>query len=188
MEISQILNQIFPLSDNSRKKLENCIEEIFLPKNHLIINTNKIEHNIYFIKKGIARAYADTPDKEITFWFGKEGDALISINSLIKSEKGYENIELLEDCQLYHLDTHQLHQLFLNDIEIANWGRLLAERELVKTEKRLIDQQFLPAKERYQKLLQENPSLIHRVPLGHIAYYLGITQVSLSRIRAKIKL
>lgn len=93
----------------------------------------------------------------------------------------------MEDCQLYRLDTHQLHQLFLNDIEIANWGRLLAERELVKTEKRLIDQQFLPAKERYQKLLQENPSLIHRVPLGHIAY-LGIAQVSLSRIRAEIKL
>ena len=62
-----------------------------------------------------------------------------------------------------------------------------AEKELVKTEERLISRQFRNATERYKALLKYNADLVQRVQLGHIASYLGITQVSLSRIRAEIK-
>ena len=80
-----------------------------------------------------------------------------------------------------------MKQLFLEDIHIANWGRKFAEQELIKTEERLISKQFKNATERYLELLNTNKDLIKRVQLGHIASYLGITQVSLSRIRATIK-
>ncbi|MGJ8734563.1 MAG: Crp/Fnr family transcriptional regulator, partial [Cellulophaga sp.] len=87
----------------------------------------------------------------------------------------------------YKLETSKLKQLFFDDIHIANWGRKFAEQELIKTEERLISRQFRTATERYQDLLKNNSDLIKRVQLGHIASYLGITQVSLSRIRASIK-
>ena len=83
--------------------------------------------------------------------------------------------------------TKRLKKLFDEEIHIANWGRRFAEQELVKTEERLISRQFRTAKERYKEILKDNPDLIQRVQLGHIASYLGITQVSLSRIRAEIK-
>jgi CRP-like cAMP-binding protein len=104
-----------------------------------------------------------------------------------QEKKGYENIELLENSELYRLATHNLQKLFLEDVQIANWGRKFAEQELIKTEERFISGQFRTATERYVELLQNNPGLIQRVQLGYIASYLGITQVTLSRIRASIK-
>lgn len=104
-----------------------------------------------------------------------------------KRRKILEDIELLEDCELYELKIQNLQKLFEKDIFIANWGRRFAEQELIKTEERLISRQFRTARERYKELLKNNSDLIQRVQLGHIASYLGITQVSLSRIRAEIK-
>ncbi|MFA8434281.1 MAG: Crp/Fnr family transcriptional regulator [Marinifilaceae bacterium] len=185
MEIEQILYKIYPLSEASLLRLKECITDVKHSKGHILLRADKIENSIYFIKKGIVRAFADLSDNEITFWFGKEGDPVISMKSYIENKKGYEYIELLEDCELYELKTTKLQQLFKDSTDIANWGRKLAEKELIKTEERLIARQFRTATERYNDLLKDHPDLIQRVQLGYIASYLGITQVSLSRIRAK---
>lgn len=187
MGIDQILDQIYPLSDASGLMLRESITEVSYPRGYILLHADKTEKNIYFLKKGIVRAFAVTDSSEITFWFGKEGDPVISMRSYVSGQKGYENIELLENCDLLELKTSKLQQLFETNIEIANWGRKLAEQELVKTEERLISRQFRTATERYEDLLKGNTDLIKRVQLGHIASYLGITQVSLSRIRAELK-
>ena len=187
MNIEQTLDTIYLLPETSKFTLAERFAEVKYPKGHILLRADKVETNLYFIKKGIARAYAHSADNEITFWFGKEGDAILSMKSYVEQQKGYENIELLEDCELYELKTHSLQALFTEDIHIANWGRKLAEQELVKTEERLISRQVRTATERYRELLRNNPDLLQRVPLGHIASYLGITQVSLSRIRAEFK-
>jgi CRP-like cAMP-binding protein len=187
MDIDQILDKINPLSTYSKLTLKKNIEEVSLPKHNIIIGTDKVEKNIYFIKKGIARTFSNIDDNEITFSFGKEGDTIASLKSYITNQKGYENIELLEDCELYKLNTKNLQALFNENIEIANWGRKFAEHELIKAEERHISRQIGTATERYIELLKNYPDLIQRVQLGHIASYLGITQVSLSRIRTNIK-
>jgi hypothetical protein len=55
----------------------------------------------------------------------------------------------------------------------------------VLVQQRFDDLHFATAHERYQKLLQLNPTFIQRVPLSIIASYLGITQETLSRIRSQ---
>lgn len=187
MTIDQILDNLYPLPEVSRQILKKYIVEVSFPKGHILLRADRIKKSIYFIKQGIVRAYAQTGDSETTFWIGKEGSAVISMKSYVSNQKGYEDIELLENCLLYELDSKKLQMLFDQDIHIANWGRKLAEQELVKTEERLISQQFLTATERYKELITNNPDFIQRVPLGYIASYLGITQVSLSRIRASIR-
>ncbi|WP_447642552.1 MULTISPECIES: Crp/Fnr family transcriptional regulator [Chitinophagaceae] len=187
MELDYIIDQIFPISHSAKNILFSHIKEIHNPKGTLLLKANKIEKTIYFLKKGIARAYADVEGMEITFWFGVEGDPILSMKSYVENQKSYENIELLEDCTLYKISTIKLQQLYNGSIEIANWGRRLAEKELVKTEERLISRQFRTATERYKDLLETNPDLLQRIALRHIASYLGITQVSLSRIRADIR-
>ncbi|MDD6745196.1 MAG: Crp/Fnr family transcriptional regulator, partial [Bacteroidales bacterium] len=57
---------------------------------------------------------------------------------------------------------------------------------LLATEERLISMLSAIASERYKELLEKEPDLLQRLPLGSIATYLGVTQTSLSRIRAKI--
>ncbi|WP_073296654.1 Crp/Fnr family transcriptional regulator [Chryseobacterium polytrichastri] len=187
MNIDIILDQIYPLPESSRQSLKKHITEISHPKNFCLMEAGKIIPYIFFIKKGIVRAYASTAENDITFWFGTEGQTIISMKSYVEDKPGYENIELLENCELYQLETENLRNLFNEDIHIANWGRKFAERELVKTEELIISRQFKTALERYKDLMRDKSDLLKRVQLGYIASYLGITQVSLSRIRAEIK-
>ncbi|GAA0876038.1 Crp/Fnr family transcriptional regulator [Wandonia haliotis] len=186
MNIDQILDKTHPINSSSKIKLCECFEEVILPKNKLIIRSDKVEKNIYFIKKGIARTFSNFDDSEVTIAFGEEGDTIISLKSYILNQKGYENIELLEECELYKISATKLHYLFSTDIDIANWGRKFAEQELIKAEQRFISNQLGTATERYLELIKKHPTLLQRVSLGLIASYLGITQVSLSRIRANI--
>lgn len=185
MDTDVLIDRIAVLPAESKQALKACLSEVVYPKGHRLFRAEKVETSMYFIKKGIVRAYAYQNDTEITFWFGSEGEAVISMRSYVEGLPGYEDIELLEECELLELKMSELKHLFRTDIHIANWGRRFAERELIRTEERLISRQFRTAQERYEALLETNPDLLKRVQLGHIASYLGITQVSLSRIRAK---
>lgn len=187
MEIAAILDYIYELPQQSKENLLLATHLAKYPKGHILLKAGKVESSLFFIKKGIVRAYIDEDNNDVTFWFGKEGETIISMKSYVENQNGYENIELLEDCELYELKTADLERLFNSDIHIANWGRKFAEKELIKTEERLISKLFKNASERYTDLLKTNPELIQRIQLGHIASYLGITQVSLSRIRAELK-
>lgn len=75
--------------------------------------------------------------------------------------------------------------LYKSDIDIANWMRVLQQENFLRLQDIHISRLNLSAYERYEKLMSECPALFHRVTLGHIASFLGITQQSLSRIRAK---
>jgi CRP-like cAMP-binding protein len=175
----------YPLPAASLESLAAAMQQVEFPKGHLLFKVGKTDRNIYFIQKGIARAFCIRKEKEVSFWFGAEGDVVLSYNSYIANKPGYENIELLEPSVLYRIEYAVLQQLFATDIALANWGRKMAEFELVKTEERFISQQFKTASERYHELVSENPQLVQRVQLGHIASYLGVTQVTVSRIRGE---
>ena len=183
MKISQILNDIYPLPSETITEICKYIKEVQFTKGHILLRADKVERHLYFIKKGMVRAFATQGENDITFWFGEEGETVLSMKSYVENQKSYENIELLENSEFYELNVDDLRALFNKDIHLANWGRKLAERELLKLEKRLILRELQSAKERYDELLKNTPSLLQRVQLKFIASYLGITPVSLSRIR-----
>ncbi|MDQ1096017.1 MULTISPECIES: Crp/Fnr family transcriptional regulator [Chryseobacterium] len=187
MDIEEILDRIYSLPQASKIRLKQAVTEVSYPKNFILMEGSKVIPYVYFIKKGMVRAYAAAEDRDITFWFGKEGEPVVSMKSYVEKRPGYEYIELLEDCILYRIETESLTDLYQEDIHIANWGRRFAEKELVKTEELIISRQFKTAAECYRDLIRDKPDLLQRVQLGHIASYLGITQVTLSRIRAEMK-
>lgn len=181
------IKSLYPVSDASLAKLTALFYEKHFSAGEIILREGKVEKSMFFIEKGLVRAYSDLPDRQITFWLGLEGDFIISMQSFINNKPGYETVEVLEDSILYEVDSEKLIALFESDIELANLSRKLAESELVKLEEKFIYRQFKTATQVYAELLERIPSLPNRVQLKHIASYLGISQVSLSRIRAKIK-
>lgn len=185
--LHHILNSVHPLPVSALETLSAACSMVHKTKGEMLFRAERLESYIYFIQQGIVRAFCDQEAHEVTFWFGQEGAVVLSYNSYIHNRPGYEFVELLENTILYRLSCDTLQELFTKDIHIANWGRKMAEKELVKTEERLISRQFRTASERYAELLQQNPELLQRVQLGHIASYLGINQVTLSRIRAQVK-
>lgn len=185
MNLETIISSVYTMSESAVSTLVSETDIVVLPKGYILSSAGMRDNYLYFVKRGIVRAYTIYEDKEITFWFGREGDIVCSIRNFVEKVPSYENIDLLEDSEFYRIHLSDLENLFLKNIEIANWGRFFFGKEMIKVENRLIEHLFTSATERYKALMKNNPDLLQRVSLGVIASYLGITQVSLSRIRAK---
>ena len=181
------IKEVYPLSGTALRKLVERLQELSLPKGHVLVREGTVGNRLYFMERGVARSFCYKDGKEITFWFGAEGSFISSYNGYIASKPGYGTIELLEDSTIYAVEQPAIQALFRQNLELANWGRKLAELELIKTEQMLMSHLFKTAQEKYQDLLTQQPDLLQRVQLGHIASYLGVTQVTLSRIRTKTR-
>ncbi|WP_293900784.1 Crp/Fnr family transcriptional regulator [Sporocytophaga sp.] len=181
------ISQLYPLSPKAVELFLANMKKIALSKGSILFKEGEISSKIYFLERGAVRAFHYKEDKEITFWFGFEGEMVMTLHSYIANKPGYETIEVLEDSQLYEMDHNYLQDLYKENIELANWGRKMAEEEFLKAEKRFLSQQFQTAREKYESLLEQYPRITERVQLGYIASYLGINQVTLSRIRSDLR-
>lgn len=187
MTAPDIIRSICPLPESSMLRLAGQLEEISCPKGTFILKAGNVERSVFFVRKGVVRAFIEHGGREITFWFGLEGAAVVSLKSYVNGQPGYETVECLEDTSLYVLRRDALERLFIEDINIANWGRKFAESEFLSTEEKFIPMLFTTASERYMDLLENRPELLQRVSLECLASYLGVTAPSLSRIRAGIR-
>lgn len=186
-KVSAILSSVVPLPSGSLRKLLDMALVQEYPRGYLLFREGRKNRDVYFVADGLARVYYLCDATEVNLLFGIEGELLVSLKSYVENEPGYENIELLEPCKLIKLEYTALQHLYESDTAIANWGRKLAERALIETEERLMSRQFKTATQRYKELIEKYPYLLQRVQLGHIASYLGVSQVTLSRIRAEIR-
>ncbi|OUS26182.1 hypothetical protein A9Q99_19595 [Gammaproteobacteria bacterium 45_16_T64] len=162
----------------------NLVE--FQPKTYLH-DADAVATDIFFICKGLVRIFYITEDgKEYNKTFGEEGAMLGAIQSAVKAEPSRYHIQALEPVIALSIPIEQLNRLYAESLVWANIGRKAMESLAVRKEKR--EAQFLldSAESRYRQFLEDSPQLIARLPLYHIASYLGITDVALSRLRRKI--
>ena len=94
MNIGDIINSIYQLPKTSLDTLISSVSEVEYPKNFHLHRENKKETKSYFIKKGIVRAYTHKDDKEVTFWFGQEGDLIFPLQTLFSGLGEYATVEL----------------------------------------------------------------------------------------------
>nr|WP_129729734.1 Crp/Fnr family transcriptional regulator [Parabacteroides goldsteinii] len=183
--IIKSINTTFKISKEVQEKFISCLHPIKIPKKTILINPSKRDNNIYFVEKGIARAFNLIDGKEVTSWFSKEGDLLYSTNSFHGKVEGYENeaVQALEDSILYYITISKFEELCRTNVEIANWMRLVQQKAFIEMERRLIYRLYMSAEERYKDLMEKNPDLFKRVNLGYIASYLGMSHVTLCALR-----
>ncbi|HLT88549.1 MAG TPA: Crp/Fnr family transcriptional regulator [Sphingobacterium sp.] len=186
-QILAVFNSIYPMSD----ELANDIRErskitTFKKKTHLL-DFRQINKSIYFILKGFVRIYyqSDNGEKH-TSWLLAEGELAISVFSFFSQQKSFEAIEALEDCVTLELRYDALVYLYKKHLEFNFIGRYLTEQYYIRSESKANSLRMLSAKERYLELLAQKPQILKRISLGYIASYLGISQSTLSRIRAKV--
>jgi CRP-like cAMP-binding protein len=158
----------------------------------LSINKNKdlqpIGHTcktVYFINKGVARIYYFKDGIDITESFSFENNIIARVESLFTGKPSRKAIQILEDAEVVAINATKLFKLYDSFPEIERLFRKIFEAAYVETVNRIEGMQFHPAEERYNALLTEAPNVLMRVPLKYVASYLGITQVSLSRIRGQ---
>ncbi|HVI47886.1 MAG TPA: Crp/Fnr family transcriptional regulator [Chitinophaga sp.] len=172
------------LSEDSKLAFAGILERTELPKGEVLVRPDTTCNYLYYIEKGLSRTYYIKDGKDITDWISTEKTIATSIVSFITRRPDIRTIELLENAVLWRIGYDDLQRLYDESHEIERFGRLLLSTGIVQMQQRFDDLHFATAKERYAKLMNINPTIIQRVPLGMIASYLGITQETLSRIRA----
>ena len=179
------LDSYSKLSDQTLESLKESIVTIELQKNQILLRQGQICRNLYFVDKGILKQYYVLDDKEIIDYFATENKIVSSISSLFAQKPGHKIIQAIETSVLSALPYDKLEILFLKHPDLERVGRLIATEAFILMEERIFSLQFHTAKERYDELMKNNPDILQRVSLGDIASYLGITQVTLSRIRSQ---
>jgi CRP-like cAMP-binding protein len=180
------LSQISHLSHEAQDAIKGKLTTQYFSKNQILVNELSECKYLYFIEKGLARIYYLKDGKEITDWFGFENTIVGPVMRNHVQKPGPHQVELLEDSIVTSIHFDDLQILFDQFHEIERIGRIIALQAVLALQQRLDSIQFETAQQRYQNLLKTNPSILQRVSLGHIASFLGITQVTLSRIRAKV--
>ena len=180
----QYFKQYNRLSTEAEEAITQISSVIELKKNAVLQPIGHTCKTIYFINKGIARIYYLKDGIDITESFALENNIIARVESLFTGKPSRKAIQILEDAELVAINSVQLFQLYDRFPDIERLFRKIFEAAYVDTVNRIESIQFHTAEERYNALLTEAPGIIQRVPLKYIASYLGITQVSLSRIRA----
>jgi len=188
--IMTLLFQYFRKYNSLYKEAEKAITEISsvikIKKNQDLRSIGDTCKTIYFINKGIARIYYYKNGADITESFVFENNVIARVESLFAGKPSRKAIQALEDSEIIAINATRLFDLYDTFPEIERLFRKIFESGYVDTIYRIEGIQFHSAEERYLALLRET-EIIQKIPLKHIASYLGITQVTLSRIRAAIR-
>jgi CRP-like cAMP-binding protein len=179
----QYFKKINLLSKEAEKAIEEISSIVNIKKNNDLQSIGHTCKTIYFINKGIARIYYFKDDIDVTESFAFENNIIARVESLFSGKPSKKGIQILEDAELVAINSGQLFKLYDSFPEIERLFRKIFETAYVDTVHRIEGIQFHTAEERYKALLSEAPNILQRVPLKYVASYLGITQVSLSRIR-----
>lgn len=186
-KIHQHITSIIPLEDFQWELIVNLLENKTLVKDDFFLKEGKVCDAIAFINKGTLIYYKDLENgDQITNDFAFDGDWVTDNYSRLNNCPSLLNIKAIEETNLYIIKDSDLSELYCKIPVLERLGRKVTEHFFLKMVGHNIDMQTLSAKERYLKLLKNHPEIFQRVPLYHIANYLGIAAKSLSRIRSEI--
>jgi CRP-like cAMP-binding protein len=186
LDVQELLSQIKTIhliSSASGQKLSSICKEVNFTKGKNIQEIGHTCKTIYFVKKGVVRIYYFKEAIDITESFEFENAFVARAESLFTGKPSRKAIQAIEDTILIAVDSNKLFKLFDTHPDLERLFRKIIETSYVNTVNRIESLQFNTAEERYKTLLKAAPDVLKRIPLKYVASYLGITQVSLSRIR-----
>ncbi len=181
----QFLSSIHPLSPALQEHLFHTLKVRELKKKDLLLKAGNICKHICFIEKGLLRCYYSHGDNEVSSWFMKEGDVIISIESFFRQLPSYESIQALEDTTLFYIDYNELQHIYRHYPEFNFVGRVVLENYYILWAQQLYALRIKQAQERYEWLLEFHSELALRVPSKHIASWLGMAEAHFSVVKGR---
>lgn len=142
---------------------------------------------IGIIEKGLIRGYSiKSSGEEVSVIFAKEGEIASTHELIFYNQPSRQIVEFLEPTTMLVLDYRDIERLAKDNPRVEQLQNQFIQDFLVKVLKRLETFLVCTPEERYQWLMKEEPSLMQRVQQRHLASFLGITPVSLSRLRSRM--
>ena len=186
--VTRFINAYSPnLSDTSRKIFESNIQVKTYKKGDIIVNYGEIPTNFYILKSGILRSFVrDAKGREHIRTIYTPITTSGSLSSLITKKPSNAIYDCLTDAEILVGDFPSFIKSTEEHHDLALFYNRVLESIFIRTERRIYDLSVLNATERYIKLKEDYPDINNLIQQYHIASYLNITPVQLSRIRKEL--
>ncbi len=184
-QLLKLIAQNVTLADKAL--CEQYFEPALFPKNCILEEEGKIPKHLYFVVSGFVRLfhYNDKGD-EVTTHINCPPGFITSYFNFINQTKANETLECITECELLRITKDNLDLLTQQSTVFKDFSILVFQQSLAYNENRSKELATLTAEQRYQKLIDNYPHILHNVPLQYIASFLGMNPKSLSRIRKEI--
>lgn len=179
------LQSVFPMSDELIDHLSSILKQKKLAKRDYLLKAGHVSRNAYFVEKGLLRCFYLKGDREVCSWFMKESDVIFSIGSFYQQIESYEYIQALEDVTVFYIEFSELQNIYKTYPEFNFIGRVLTEKYHALWDRQLYGLRMQNSTERFNWLKQNHSELFLRVHSKYLASYLGITEVTLSKLKGK---
>lgn len=186
-KLLKIISQQKPVSEKDAELCTEYFEPVIFPKNKIIEEEGKIPQYLYFVVSGYMRLfhYNDNGD-EVTSHINCPPGFITSYFNFINQTKAAENVECITECELLRITKDNLDIITSKSSAFKDFSIWVFQQSITYNENRSKELATLTAEQRYKKLMENYPQIIHNVPLQYIASFLGMNSKSLSRIRKQL--
>ena len=156
-------------------------------KKELLIKENSSKNEIYYIRSGLVRCYyVNDKGEDITFQLIPEHLIVVNFDVVLYDQPSRFHFEAFEPTQTFSMNYDTLQRIFESNMKFESNRKYVFQKIIRQMLKRLESFVLYSPEERYQLYIKDYPNIVNRVPDKYIANVLGITPVSLSRIRKRI--
>lgn len=184
-ELLNVINSFQKLNAETEDAIKKYFVEEKFKKNDFILHEGKICNKIYFIKSGAIRRFCFENGIEVTRWIYTDTQFVTSLSSFFEQKPSFESFQATEETVVYSL-SYQNEALLLQYPLFVNFHLKQLRLYLSKINEFHHLFRVMNAQEKYLFLLNSFPQIIKKSKLKHIASLIGISQETLSRIRAAI--
>lgn len=186
-QLHQYTAQFIQLTARERQLIEDAFTFRQVPKNFLLVRDGQVARELFFINKGLLRLYYQKDGEYITGFIFRENLFASSYDSFLQRSPSIQLLDTLEDCELLSLTKDKMDELYEQVPKFNILTRKIAEQRFINAQQILSSFLLDTPEERYLKFIEKNGDLLLRVPHHMLASFLGITPVSLSRIRKRVQ-
>jgi CRP-like cAMP-binding protein len=185
--VYEIINSTCPISSKSVNEIIDLVRYIEIEKQEVFIKVNQYNSAEYFVLEGICRSFLINPDgEEITISFFDDNSILSPYTTRTNQSRSALNFQALTAVRIALIDASKFENLMVENLEIREFGNMVLRNELKSKIEKEIGMASLTAKERLLRFREAYPLFENLIPHPTISSYLGITNISLSRLRKEI--
>ena len=177
--------QFSQLDDAAKFDLTSVARSQHFKKGEVILPVGSICRHLYFVEKGLMKIFSVKSGKEFIMCFFAESRIFSVFDSFLTKTPSNFTITALEDSSVTMISLNEIEALSRKHKTVEILFRKVISHTTVLKAKRINEMLGEDSSWRYQNFMEENKHLVHRISLGDIAKFLGITQQSLSRIRSQ---
>lgn len=168
----------------------NAFTDILVPfkllRGQNLVSEGEICNHMFYVEKGLVLQYYKKNNITVTEHISHEGDMVICIESYFLRKPSRIIATMLEPGVVYGIPYDEITALSRHSYEICRLLLNIDERSLIISQQKADVLRFETAKERYIRTMKENPEIVRRAPLHHVASFLQMSPETLSRVRAQV--